>query len=58
MPQEYAEFSYDYRVDGNFTDWLALKDNTDGWELSAIIRNRSDKVDKHICLCIFRRKLP
>ena len=57
MPQEYIEYQYDYREDGVFTDWLAAKDNNDGWELKAIIRMRSDTVTQHICTCVFRRKV-
>lgn len=58
MPQEYLEAEYNYMTDGNFVAWLEAKDNNDGWELITIVRMRSDKVDLHICLCIFRRKLP
>ncbi len=54
MPTQYGEFEYDYRVDGSFTDWLETKDD-DGWELVSIIRMRSDRVNYHICSCVFRK---
>jgi len=56
MPAEYSEFTYDYRIHGNFKDWLEAKDNDDGWELITVMRMRSNEVDKHICMCVFRKK--
>jgi len=58
MPQEYLEEEFDYRTAGmSFTDWLENKHNTDEWELQAVLKSKSNYVDKHILRCIFRRKV-
>lgn len=55
MAIQYGQFTYDYKVDGVFIEWLEAKDD-DGWELVDTMLQSSVGPNQMICLCIFRKK--